>query len=177
VTDLVPREQLSQAHPTSEIERTALLAEIRGSVLRLLAELPKLPERIRISAQDIAVELQWRVTDQHAPPQGSATTTPIIAATPTTEQPASGAASPAPAGDHRITAATVGAFYRRSEPGAPPFVEVGDSVQVGQQIAIVEAMKLMIPVEADVDGLVCEVLKDDGQPVEFGEPLFLIKRS
>jgi acetyl-CoA carboxylase biotin carboxyl carrier protein len=177
VTDLVTPDRLNQADPTSELERTSLLTEVCGSVLRLLAESPKLPERIRISAQDIAVELEWRATDQQAPPQGPATTAQLIAVPPTTEQPSSGGDSPSPGGDHSVTAATVGIFYRAPEPGAPPFVEVGDSVHVGQQIAIVEAMKLMIPVEADVDGLVREVLKGEGQPVEFGEPLFLIERS
>lgn len=175
MTDLVTPDRLSQAGPTAATERTALLAEVRGSVLRLLAELPEPPEWIRISVQDIAVELQWRATDQ--PPPGPTATAQIIAATPATEQPASGEDSPSPAGEHRVTAVTVGTFYCAPEPGAPPFVEVGGSVHVGQQIAIVEAMKLMIPIEADVDGLVREVLKGDGQPVEFGEPLFLIEPS
>jgi len=77
-------------------------------------------------------------------------------------------------GGHAITAATVGTFYRAPEQGAPPFVEVGDTVRPGQQVAIVEAMKLMIPVEAGVYGRVREVLVADVQPVEFGEPLLLL---
>jgi acetyl-CoA carboxylase biotin carboxyl carrier protein len=70
-----------------------------------------------------------------------------------------------------VCAPSVGTFYRSPEPGAPPFVTEGDLVQSGQQIAIVEAMKLMLPVEAARAGRVTRVLKTDGEPVEYGEPL------
>lgn len=70
-----------------------------------------------------------------------------------------------------VCSPSVGTFYRAPEPGAPPFVAEGDPVQPGQQIAIVEAMKLMLPVEATRAGRVIRILKSDGEPVEYGEPL------
>lgn len=143
-----------------EVGPEAMLAAVRASVLVLLAELPTPPARIRVSAQDIAVELEWA-----APAPVAVPAAPVAAA------------PPVAAGHHEVTAATVGTFYGRPEPDAPPFVAVGDAVRAGQQLAIVEAMKLMIPVESDVDGWVREVLKTDGQPVEFGEPLVLIERT
>jgi acetyl-CoA carboxylase biotin carboxyl carrier protein len=180
VTEPTTRDRLDHAGESPETERTGLLAEVRGSVLRLLAELPALPGRIRVSARDIAVELEWPAADQQAPGPGQPAAAQRAVATAPAGQPVTGADAPSPAGAdgyHRVTAAIVGTFHRRPEPGAPPFVEVGDAVRVGQQLAIVEAMKLMIPVEADVDGRLREVLKSDGQPVEFGEPVFLIERS
>jgi acetyl-CoA carboxylase biotin carboxyl carrier protein len=68
-------------------------------------------------------------------------------------------------------------FYRCPEPGADPFVREGDVVTTGQQIAIIEAMKLMLPVEAERAGRIVEVLKGDGEPVEYGEPLFALAEA
>ncbi|MCT2586371.1 hypothetical protein JT362_24935 [Actinophytocola sp. S1-96] len=81
------------------------------------------------------------------------------------------AAPAAPAGP-TLNAATVGTFYRAPAPGAPPFVSEGDEVSPGQQVAIIEAMKLMLPVEAERGGRVAEVLVADGEGVEYGQPLF-----
>lgn len=82
----------------------------------------------------------------------------------------------APAADlYQLTAQTVGVFYASPEPGRAPFVESGDPVRAGQQIAIVEAMKLMIPVECDRDGTIVEMLVDNGAPVEYGQPLFTVR--
>jgi acetyl-CoA carboxylase biotin carboxyl carrier protein len=66
-------------------------------------------------------------------------------------------------------------FYRAPQPGAPAFVSEGDLVAPGQQVAIIEAMKLMIPVEADRVGRISAVLVSDGQPVEYGQPLFALE--
>ena len=68
----------------------------------------------------------------------------------------------------------VGTFYRAASPGAKPFVEVGDTVQVGDTLCIIEAMKLMNEIEADKAGVVKQILAENGQPVEFGQPLFVI---
>ena len=86
----------------------------------------------------------------------------------------SAAAGPAP-GVHVMTSPIVGTFYRAASPEAPPFVNVGDRVTKGQVICIIEAMKLMNEIESDVDGVVAEIYPQNGQPVEFGEPLFGIK--
>ena len=68
----------------------------------------------------------------------------------------------------------VGTFYRSASPGTKPFVEVGDAVKKGQTVCIIEAMKLMTEIEADHDGVVKAVLVENGQPVEYGEPLLII---
>lgn len=74
-----------------------------------------------------------------------------------------------------VTSPLVGTFYVAPAEGAEPFVKVGDSVQKGQVLAIVEAMKLMNEIESDYDGVVSEVLVQDGELVEYGQPLFCIK--
>ena len=68
----------------------------------------------------------------------------------------------------------VGTFYRASSPEAKAFVEVGDSVKEGQTLCIIEAMKLLNEIESDATGVVKAILVENGQPVEFGEPLFII---
>ncbi len=74
-----------------------------------------------------------------------------------------------------VTAPIVGTFYRSPSPDAPPFVEVGTKVKKGQTLCIIEAMKLMNEIESEVDGVVVRILVENGQPVEYGEPLFLIE--
>ena len=69
----------------------------------------------------------------------------------------------------------VGTFYRAPDPNSPPFVEVGDRVRVGQVLCIIEAMKLMNEIEAEVAGEVVKVHRDSGQPVQYGEPLFTVR--
>ena len=80
-------------------------------------------------------------------------------------------------GLHLVTSPMVGTFYRRPRPGAPAFVDVGSEVKAGQVMCIVEAMKLMNEIEADLGGVVQKVLAEDGQPVEFGQPLFGLRVS
>lgn len=74
-----------------------------------------------------------------------------------------------------VTSPIVGTFYRAPSPEADPFVEVGSKVKKGQVLCIIEAMKLMNEIESDVDGIVLKILVENGQPVEYGEPLFLIE--
>ncbi|MDR2030931.1 MAG: acetyl-CoA carboxylase biotin carboxyl carrier protein [Azoarcus sp.] len=75
---------------------------------------------------------------------------------------------------HVVKSPMVGTFYRASAPGAPPLVEVGQNVAVGDRLCIIEAMKLMNEIEADAAGTIKAVLVENGQPVEFGQPLFVI---
>jgi acetyl-CoA carboxylase biotin carboxyl carrier protein len=88
------------------------------------------------------------------------------------------AALPAPAADkvegHVVKSPMVGTFYRAPSPGAKVFVEVGDKVEPGATLCIIEAMKLLNEIEADQGGTVKEIYVENGQPVEYGEPLFLI---
>jgi acetyl-CoA carboxylase biotin carboxyl carrier protein len=74
-----------------------------------------------------------------------------------------------------VTSPMVGTFYRASGPGEPPFVEVGDRVHVGQTVCIIEAMKLMNEIEAEVSGQIIEILVQNGEPVEYGQPLMRIQ--
>lgn len=76
---------------------------------------------------------------------------------------------------HTITSPLVGTFYSAPSPDAPSFVKVGDSVKNGQVIGIIEAMKLMNELESDVDGVIKEILVNDGDVVEFGQPLFILE--
>lgn len=73
-----------------------------------------------------------------------------------------------------ITSPMVGTFYRSSAPSNPPFIEVGQEIKPGQVLCIIEAMKLMNQIEADRAGVIKEILINDGSPVEFGQPLFVI---
>lgn len=91
--------------------------------------------------------------------------------------PAAASAAPAapaqPAG-HAVKAPMVGTFYRSPNPGAAPFVEVGQTVKEGQPLCIIEAMKLLNEIEADKSGVIKEILVENGEPVEYGQPLFVI---
>jgi acetyl-CoA carboxylase biotin carboxyl carrier protein len=87
--------------------------------------------------------------------------------------PAEPAAPPEPVG-HPIKSPMVGTFYRQSAPDAPAFVEVGQAVKTGQTVCIIEAMKLLNEIESDRDGVIKEILVENGQPVEYGQPLFIL---
>ncbi len=101
---------------------------------------------------------------------------PVEAAPP---PPSAPAAAPAEADDALLTVSSpmVGTFYRRPRPDADAFVEVGDRVKKGQVLCIIEAMKLMNNIEAEAAGEVVEVLPEDASPVQFGDPLFLVRPS
>lgn len=110
---------------------------------------------------------------------------PVAAASPTVHvaqpaAPASGAAgAPAetPSDSVDVTSPFVGTFYRAPSPDAPSFVEVGSVVRPGQTLCIVEAMKLMNEIEAEVSGTIVEVYAQNGKPVEFGQKLFRVKKA
>ncbi len=96
---------------------------------------------------------------------------PAVAAAPVAAPVAAALAQPA---GHTMTAPMVGTFYRAASPDSPLFVEVGRKVAVGDVVCIIEAMKLMNQIEADKAGVVAAILVEDGQPVEFGQPLVVI---
>ena len=143
----------------------ALVQRVQESALALAAEAPARPRVVRVRAGDVSVELEW--ASEGAP--GT-----VVATVAAEQQDAAPTAEADPPGRAYVTASTVGVFYRSPEPGAPPFVDVGDTIVKGQQVGIIEAMKLMIPVEADAAGCVVEVLVDDGAAVEFGDRLFAV---
>ena len=87
---------------------------------------------------------------------------------------ATAAEAPTSLEGHIVKSPMVGTFYRAGAPGAKPFVEVGDSVKAGQTVCVIEAMKLMNEIEADKDGVIKAIMVENGQPVEYGEPLMMI---
>ncbi|MGR4867865.1 acetyl-CoA carboxylase biotin carboxyl carrier protein [Variovorax sp. LARHSF232] len=91
--------------------------------------------------------------------------------------PAAGAPAAAPAAQqgHVVKSPMVGTFYRSSSPGAAPFVEVGAQVKEGDTICIIEAMKILNEIEADKSGTITQILGENGQAVEYGQPLFIIE--
>ncbi len=107
-----------------------------------------------------------------APMMMPAAATPVATptATPTEEKPT----PPPPSGDE-VTAPMVGTFYLAPSPGARPFVDIGQEVSVGDTLCIIEAMKMLNQIEADKAGKVVAILAENGQPVEFGQPLFIIE--
>jgi acetyl-CoA carboxylase biotin carboxyl carrier protein len=99
----------------------------------------------------------------------------VAAAQAAPSQPVAQQPAAAPKADgHVITSPMVGTFYMQPSPDAKPYVKTGDKVKKGQTICIIEAMKTMNQIEADKDGVVQEIMVDNAQPVEFGEPLFRI---
>ena len=104
---------------------------------------------------------------------------PVMAAVPapvaaTAAAPAAVAAPEAPAG-HLVKSPMVGTFYRSASPGAKAFVEIGSQVKQGETICIIEAMKILNEIEADKSGTVTQILGENGQAVEYGQPLFVIE--
>ena len=99
---------------------------------------------------------------------------PAIAAVPAAATPAPAAAPAEPAG-HAVKSPMVGTFYRASSPGAAPFVQIGSVVKEGDTLCIVEAMKILNEIESDKAGTVTQILCENGQAVEYGQPLFIVE--
>ena len=126
-------------------------------------------ESVRISRAGFSNQapIMMHMPQQAAAPAPAATPAPVAAA-PTAE------AGPAELAGHVVKSPMVGTFYRASSPGATPFVEVGQTVKAGDVLCIVEAMKMMNQIEADKSGTIDAILVEDGEPVEFDQPLFSI---
>jgi acetyl-CoA carboxylase biotin carboxyl carrier protein len=97
-----------------------------------------------------------------------------VAAPPASAAPAEPAAAPVDAG-HAVKSPMVGTFYMSASPGSKPFVEVGSQIKEGEPLCIIEAMKIMNEIEADKSGTIKRILCENGQAVEFGQPLFIIE--
>ncbi|EIF29628.1 acetyl-CoA carboxylase, biotin carboxyl carrier protein [Burkholderia sp. Ch1-1] len=123
--------------------------------------------RIVKNAPPVYVQPSASYAPQYAQPLPAAGGEAPAAAAPATPAPA------APQG-HVVTSPMVGTFYRAPSPGADPFVQVGDTVKEGQTICIIEAMKLLNEIESDKSGVVKEILVENGQAVEYGQPLFVV---
>ncbi|MEW2142290.1 biotin/lipoyl-containing protein [Micromonospora vinacea] len=130
------------------------------SLARLIGSTPGPVRRARLQHGDLVVEVEW--------PEGPAGVAATVPAPPLVE---------ADAGLHYVCAPMVATLYLAPSPGADPFVSEGDQVVPGQQVAILEAMKMMIPVEADRAGEVVKVLVPNATPVEYGERLIALAVS
>jgi acetyl-CoA carboxylase biotin carboxyl carrier protein len=129
-------------------------------------ELQEGEERVRITRASAA-----GATAPAAPPAVAPAS--VVIAAPSAAAPVT--PPPPEAAGHVLKSPMVGTFYRAAQPGAKPFVEIGDSVQAGDTLCIIEAMKLMNEIEADQAGVVKQVLVENGQPVEFGQPLIILE--
>ena len=132
-------------------------------------------ESVRISrngAQSAAASAGHFPMPQYAAPQYAPSPPAPVAAAPAVA--AEPAAEPAASRGHAVRSPMVGTFYRSPSPSSPAFVEVGHTVKVGDVICMVEAMKMMNQIEADKAGTIEAILVDNGEPVEFDQPLFTI---
>jgi len=148
--------------------------------LRKLKTLIELVETSGIAELEIQEgEERVRITRSVAAAVGSALPPPQLVAVGATAAGgalAAPAAAPAPPAEegHVVKSPMVGTFYRAATPGSSAFVEVGDRIEEGATLCIIEAMKLMNEIEADKAGVIKAILTENGQPVEFGQPLFVI---
>jgi acetyl-CoA carboxylase biotin carboxyl carrier protein len=122
--------------------------------------------KVRIVKSSSMPQNQVVMMQPHSASQGT-TASPQGASAPV-------AAAPIEPEGHVVKSPMVGTFYRSSAPGKPPFVEVGATVKAGDTLCIIEAMKLLNEIDADSSGVIKQILVENGQPVEFGQPLFVI---
>jgi len=109
--------------------------------------------------------------------QSATTPAPVLASAAAGPGPTPAAPSAAEEGLHTVKSPIVGTFYESPSPGSPPFVKAGDVVEAGQVLCIIEAMKLMNEIEADAGGEIVKRLVNNGQPIEYGQDLFTIRKK
>jgi acetyl-CoA carboxylase biotin carboxyl carrier protein len=131
-------------------------------------ELTEGEESVRISRQGQVVQQPQQFTIPQQPTLALQNQAPTPTTSANTEEEAQEI-------EHALTSPMVGTFYRSSSPEADPYVEVGSSIKKGDTLCIIEAMKLLNEIEADRDGIVKKIMVENAQPVEFGEPLFIIE--
>lgn len=126
-------------------------------------------KRVSVRAGDAHIEIEWDPTAAPAPLTGGMPVAGGMAAS-------TDSAPIDMAGVSAVTAPLVGTFYSAPEPGSKPFVEVGDMVEPGQEVGIIEAMKIMNRIVSDVSGKISEIVVNDGDMVEFGQKLMLVEQ-
>ncbi|HET7225327.1 MAG TPA: acetyl-CoA carboxylase biotin carboxyl carrier protein [Candidatus Eisenbacteria bacterium] len=163
-------------HEPTDNRGDAMLGESGVSELRRLI---RLVQRTGIGELEIRSEgrtVRIAASSGHAPAPAPVHAAPAPNPAAAATAPAPAAAPPARTEQHaEIVSPMVGTFYRAPAPDADPYVEVGDVVEVGQTVCIIEAMKLMNEIESEVRGRVVKILIDNAQPVEYGQKLFLIE--
>lgn len=196
MTDSAPRFEMFNGNhdEVPDLNGTPAVERLARTASRLVKGVDLPLRRVRVQQGETVVELEWPKQDAASteapprtePPARTEATAPAEASghplhgsgTEPATEPATGSAGCVdgqPAAHHLVIAPMVGTFYHAREPGSPPFVEVGDLVEQGQDIGIVEAMKLMNPIQAERPGRVAAVLVENGQPVEYGEPLIALQ--
>jgi len=150
-------------------------------------DIRKLKKLIELLNESDVAEIEIREGEESVRISRYSSVTPPVVATapppppaPAAEAPSSNAAPSESGGEalpegHVVKSPMVGTFYRAPSPGAKPFVEVGDHVEVGDTLCIIEAMKILNQIEADQAGTIAAVLVENGEPVEYGQPLFVIQ--
>jgi acetyl-CoA carboxylase biotin carboxyl carrier protein len=146
--------------------------------IRKVKKLIELLEESGISEIEISEgEESVRISRYPKPGTVTATAAPAAAPPPAPAAPAAAPAEPAPPPirGQQVTAPMVGTFYSGAAPGAKPFVEIGTEVKPGDTLCVIEAMKMMNQIESEFAGRVVSILVENGSPVEFGQPLFVIE--
>src|SRR5689334_2076836 len=156
-------------HPAMDLRKLKKLIDLVQESGIGEIEITEGEEKVRISRQGTGVQpmIMAAPSMQQMPMPGPGAAADAAGA------PAEGGKPAEPSG-HQLKSPMVGTFYRAPSPGAPAFVEIGQSVTKGQTLCIIEAMKLLNEIESDVSGTVKAVLVENGQPVEYGQALFLI---
>ena len=144
-----------------------LIELVEGSGIAEL-EISEGEERVRITRTVAAGQQMYSSAPQHMMASAPAPVIAVAAAAPVE------AARPAVAEGHVVKSPMVGTFYRSASPGSKPFVDVGQNVNSGDTLCIIEAMKLLNEIDSDQAGVIKAILVENGQPVEFGQPLFVI---
>ncbi|MCR4347800.1 MAG: acetyl-CoA carboxylase biotin carboxyl carrier protein [Sulfuricaulis sp.] len=146
-------------------------------------DIRKVKKLIEMLEESSLAEIEIREGEEAIRISRSPTGSPVVHMTPAHVAPAhpapalapAAAIAPAAPAGHAVASPMVGTFYRSSTPGAPSFVDIGSQVNVGDTLCIIEAMKMMNEIESDKAGVVKAILKENGQPVEYGEALFIIE--
>jgi acetyl-CoA carboxylase biotin carboxyl carrier protein len=161
--------------PGMDIRKIKKLIELLEESGIAEIEIKEGEEAVRISRMPAGTGAGTAQATHYAPPPAAAGGAGVAPPAPPT-LPAAQSGGPKPkAGEHVITAPMVGTFYASPTPGAKPFVEIGDEIKVGQVLCIIEAMKMMNQIEADKAGRITSVMAQSGDPVEFGQPLFVVE--
>jgi acetyl-CoA carboxylase biotin carboxyl carrier protein len=126
-------------------------------------------ESVRLSRASTRAPVYAAPPQQHYAPAAPSAPAPAVAAAP-----AAALASPEPPKGHTVRSPMVGTYYSAAAPGSPPFVKKGQTVKIGDTLCVIEAMKMFNQVESDAAGMVVEILVENGQPVEFDQPLYVI---
>lgn len=147
---------MSGHEPDRDVGR---VRELGSTLEKIISGLPGSVHRVTVRAGDCSVDVTWN--------ESGLATAPLASAHTVVEAPSQEESD----GVETVTAQLVGAFYGRPSPDEPPFVEVGDVVEPGTQVGLIEAMKLFTPVVTETGGRVAAVLPADGAMVEFGQPL------